>query len=127
VRDHIFVFGSNLAGRHGAGAALTALREYGAIPHIGYGPMGQSFAIPTKNRKLQSLPLHAINGYVNLFLKYARQNPDMPFQVTRIGCGLAGFRDQDIAPFFTTAPDNCLFDKMWEPWLGVKHRYWGMF
>lgn len=109
----IFVFGSNLAGRHGAGAALFARRNHGAIYGQGIGPQGNSYAIPTKDYHIQTLPLETIQGYVNEFLHYARNHPELDFQVTRIGCGLAGYTDAQIAPMFANAPSNCHLPDGW--------------
>ena len=103
----IFVFGSNLAGRHGAGAALFARNNYGALYGQGVGRQGNSYAIPTKDYRINTLPLETIQGYVNEFLLYARNHPELDFQVTRIGCGLANYNDAQIAPMFTNAPSNC--------------------
>lgn len=104
----IFVFGSNLAGRHGAGAALHARRHFGAIYGQGAGRQGNSYAIPTKDRKLQTLPLPEIKLYVNAFLSYAERNPDLSFQLTPIGCGLAGYIPKDIAYMFANSPNNVI-------------------
>ncbi len=132
----IFVFGSNLSGIHGAGAAYTALIKHGAIRGQAYGFQGNSFAIPTKDKTIKfSLNLNQIQSYVNLFIKFAKDNPDKQFQITRIGCGLAGLKDEDIAPMFLDAPDNCFFDQKWEYYLlkamGPKKirsfKYWGTF
>jgi hypothetical protein len=109
----IFVFGSNLAGKHGKGAALCALRERGAIYGQGVGRQGQSYAIPTKDENLSTLPLIRIQVYVHQFKRYARENPELTFQVTRIGCGLAGYKDEDISPFFVDAPENCKLPEGW--------------
>lgn len=115
----VFVFGSNTAGIHGAGAAKEAFNKHGAKYGIGYGlsydDNGASFAIPTKDRHIQTLPTAAVEGFVKGFLTFAKSRPDLTFKVTRIGCGLAGFRDQDIAPMFVKAPSNCLFDTKWQP------------
>jgi hypothetical protein len=113
MKNNIFVFGSNLAGRHGKGAALTAFRTHGAIYGQGYGMQGNSFAIPTKDENLNTLPINKIEKYVNNFIKYATLNPDLMFQVTRIGCGLAGYEDEDIAPLFVNAPINCILPVGW--------------
>jgi hypothetical protein len=121
----IFVFGSNLAGRHGAGAALYAQRHHGAVKGHGIGRCGNSYAIPTKSRDIKTLPLESISYYVTKFRHYAWANPDLTFQVTRIGCGLAGYADAEIAPLFQPAPSNCLFDEKWKPYLGEEKRYWG--
>lgn len=109
----IFVFGSNLAGRHGKGAALHARKYFGAEYGVGIGRTGDSYAIPTKDAKLKSLPLDVISHYVYGFLHYAALNSDLEFQVTRIGCGLAGYKDSDIAPMFKGAPDNCKLPEGW--------------
>jgi len=103
----IFVFGSNLAGRHGKGAALYALKHHGAIYGRGDGPQGNSYAIPTKGFDIRTLPLRTIAYHVEQFLQYARRHPELTFKVTAIGCGLAGYRCEEIAPFFRDAPDNC--------------------
>lgn len=110
---HIFVFGSNLAGRHGAGAALFAKNHRGAIYGQGVGRQGDSYAIPTKSAQLVTLTLGIIASYVVDFLHYARLNPTLTFEVTRIGCGLAGYKDADIAPMFKNAPPNCRLPSGW--------------
>lgn len=109
----IFVFGSNLAGRHGAGAALFARNNYGAVYGQGVGRQGYSYAIPTKDYRINTLPLETIQGYVNEFLLYARNHPELDFRVTRIGCGLAGYNDAQIAPMFVNAPSNCFLPEGW--------------
>jgi hypothetical protein len=109
----IFVFGSNLAGRHGKGAALAAYREHGAVYGQGIGLQGNSYAIPTKDEDLNTLPLHKIQRHVETFVKFAVLNPKMKFEVTRIGCGLAGYEDNDIAPLFRGASDNCILPAGW--------------
>ena len=110
----IFVFGSNLAGRHGAGAALYARQHHGAIYGIGLGRQGNSFAIPTKDYVLRTLPLPEIRGYVDHFLGYARMLAAEKFQITAIGTGLAGYKHVDIAPMFTSAPENCIMPPEWK-------------
>lgn len=109
----IFVFGSNLAGRHGKGAALFARQHHGAIYGQGVGLQGQSYAIPTKDSYLRTLPLYEIDGYVNQFINFAYEHPELTFLVTRIGCGLAGYKDNQIAPLFRNAPNNCILPKEW--------------
>ena len=115
--DDIFVFGSNLAGRHGAGAALYAHDVYEAQYGIGVGRTGQAYAIPTKDAALNTLGLDEIAVHVYLFVDYAKKHPEEVFFVTRIGCGLAGYQDKDIAPMFRGAPDNCIFDIKWKPFV----------
>jgi hypothetical protein len=115
--DIIFVFGSNLAGRHGAGAAWVAQRVFGAKYGLGIGRSGQSYAIPTKDATLNTLALEYIHHHVKEFLEYARHHKDETFFVTRIGCGLAGYSNKDIAPMFRGAPDNCMFEQSWKEYL----------
>lgn len=105
--SRIFVFGSNLRGRHGAGAALHAAQHHSAKEGVGIGPTGTAYAIPTKDMFIQTLPLHSIKPHVDTFIRYARDNPHLRFQVTAIGTGLAGYTHSDIAPMFRDAPDNC--------------------
>ncbi len=107
--DHqIFVFGSNTAGRHGKGAALFAKKNHGAIYGQGEGLQGKSYAIPTKDKQLRPLPLEKIAAAVDQFNSFAREYPDLTFRVTAIGCGLAGYKPEAIAPLFNDAPANCL-------------------
>lgn len=110
----IFVFGSNQRGIHGAGAALTAKQEFGAEQGVAEGRTGNAYAIPTKETPWITRDLDGIRHSVNAFLDYARQHPELTFQVTRIGCGLAGYHDRDIAPMFKFAPTNCILDPRWE-------------
>jgi hypothetical protein len=110
----IFVFGSNLAGRHGKGAAKDAVREWGAQYSVGIGRTGEAYAIPTKDRNLNTLPLKEINLYVDDFLHYAKSHPDLEFFVTRIGCGLAGYTEEQIKPMFMNSPLNCILPEGWE-------------
>lgn len=109
----IFVFGSNLAGRHGRGAALEARRRYGAVYGQGIGRQGQSYAIPTKDERIRTLPLAAIREHVAQFLVYAAEHSNERFMVTKIGCGLAGYKEPDIAPMFLDAPPNCELPEGW--------------
>ena len=103
----IFVFGSNLAGRHGKGAALCARQQYGAKYGQGVGLQGQSYAIPTKDGRLNTLPLSEIAKHVRDFIAFAGVHRELGFNVTRIGCGLAGYEDSDIAPLFRAAGAMC--------------------
>lgn len=96
----IFVFGSNLAGAHGGGAARVAAEKFGAIMGQGVGLQGQSYAIPTMQGGVET-----IRPYVDAFVEFAKQHSDMTFLVTRIGCGIAGFADKEIAPLFIKAMD----------------------
>ena len=123
----IFVFGSNEAGIHGKGAALFAFKDMGAQFGKCYGHHGQSFAIPTKDELFQPLPIERINQYIQGFLAYATGHRKLKFAVSCIGCGLAGFKHEQIAPLFKDAPKNCEFDLNWQPYLGEEHNYWGTF
>jgi hypothetical protein len=109
----VFVFGSNLAGRHGKGAAKYARDNYGAQYGNGWGPQGQSYAIPTKDENLKTLNLAAIEYACQCFLVYAREHPELEFDLTPIGCGLAGYKREQIKPFFKDAPSNVHFTKEW--------------
>jgi hypothetical protein len=104
----IFVFGSNLAGRHGKGAALYARNHFGAVTGVGKGPTGQAYAIPTKDERLEVLPLREIGLYVAAFLAWADENPKLEFRVTPVGCGLAGYTPAQIAPLFKDPPANVI-------------------
>ena len=107
--DEIFVFGSNLAGMHGGGAAYVAFRQFGAQMGCGVGLRGQSYAIPTMQGGVET-----IKPYVDDFIAFAKEHPELFFYVTRIGCGIAGFRDRDIAPLFAeavNAANICLPEK----------------
>jgi hypothetical protein len=110
----IFVFGSNEAGRHGKGAALTARQEYGAIYGQAEGLQGSSYAIPTKDARLRPLPLPAIATYVRRFLAFAQAHPELSFFVTAVGCGLAGYTPAQIAPLFVGAPANCTLPEVFK-------------
>lgn len=103
----IFVFGSNLRGVHGAGAAKYAAENHNAIWGQGEGLQGTSYAIPTKDENIKTLPLHRIEIYVQRFLEFAKQHPELQFNVTAIGCGLAGYKPEQIAPMFKEFPVNC--------------------
>lgn len=98
--DDIFVFGSNLAGRHLGGAARVAYEKFGAVMGRGVGIQGQSYAIPTMQGGVET-----IKPYVDDFIRLAREWDQNTFYVTRIGCGIAGFRDEEIAPLFADAID----------------------
>lgn len=102
----IFVFGSNYAGRHGKGSALEARQKHGAIYGCGEGLQGNSYAIPTKDARLQILPVEIIKHHVDCFLLFAAVTPECHFDVVEIGCGLAGYAPEKIAPLFQRATMN---------------------
>jgi hypothetical protein len=93
--NEVFVFGSNLGGMHGGGAARTAYENFGAVWGEGVGHFGKTYAIPTMQGGVET-----IKPYVDQFIAYAAEHPELTFYVTRIGCGIAGFRDDEIAPLF---------------------------
>jgi hypothetical protein len=96
--NEIFVFGSNLDGLHGGGAARIAYDKFGAIWGQGVGLQGQSYGIPTMHGGVD-----VIKPYVDEFINFAKSHPEFKFLVTRIGCGIAGFNDKEIAPLFKDA------------------------
>ena len=98
----IFTFGSNEAGRHGKGSAKQALK-WGAIYYQGIGLFGQTYAIPTKDRKIKTLPLECIAPYIDQFIQFAIEHPKLTFLVVPIGTMLAGYKPSDIAPMFEKA------------------------
>lgn len=121
----IWVFGSNLAGRHGKGAALVARQSFGAQYGVGAGATGRAYAIPTKDGRggaslrdpAAVLPVDIIAEHVRRFIDYARANPGLRFTVTRVGCGESGYSDKDMAPLFAAAPSNCTFAHAWREYL----------
>jgi hypothetical protein len=145
VEEGVFCFGANEVGRSFSGAAKTAVEQYGAQLGISFGFTGQSFAIPTKDANLKPLYIKYIKNYVDEFLKQAKikKFPDAldksvwyynkMFMCTRIGCGLAGFTNQQIAPMFIKATSNIEFDEEWKYWLGdiasdgEPRKYWGSY
>jgi len=106
--NEVFVFGSNFAGNHGKGAALLAVKKFGARRGQGTGLMGQSYGIATKDKNLKILSLQQIDIQIGRFLRVAALHPEQRFLVTRIGCGLAHYSPKEIAPLFFSypIPDN---------------------
>lgn len=111
--NEIFVFGSNLAGMHGGGAARVAADLFGAVWGQGVGLQGQSYAIPTMQGGVET-----IKPYVDDFIAFAKEHQELKFLVTRIGCGIAGFKDEEIAPLFDEAKN---LSNVWLPkkFLGI--------
>ena len=110
--NEIFVFGSNLSGHHGGGAALLAMNKWGAIWGQGVGLQGQTYGIPTMQGGVET-----IRPYVDEFIQFANKHPEMTFLVTEIGCGIAGFPPQEIAPLFakaTTTANIHLPQRFWD-------------
>lgn len=112
--DEVFVFGSNLDGHHAGGAAYAAWKKFGAQWGVGVGMTGQCYAIPTMHGGVE-----VIKPYVDQFIQYARLHREKLFFVTRIGCGIAGFKDSDIAPLFRDAidVDNIVLPKSFVEWI----------
>lgn len=143
VDNMIFVFGSNDAGIHGAGAARIANLHRGFPRGIGEGLSARCYALPTKDVNIKSHSFAVIRRNVNNFLHLAGEMYDLEcafssddrvpmyghtrFQVTRVGCGLAGFKDINIACLFLDAPPNCWFDSKWSDELGPEYNYWGTY
>lgn len=116
--DQVFVFGSNLSGFHGGGAARAAHQLYGAEWGVAEGLTGNTYAIPTVKEHIAGpLTVEQISEAVSRFIDFAKANPDRHFFVTRIGCGLAGHCDQDIAPMFSAAPINCSLPDTWAQYI----------
>lgn len=123
VDDEIFVFGSNVQGFHGLGAAKLAAQQYGAVERVGHGLQGQSYAVATRywdfsSRRMMTLSLDVIKNHVDKFVKFTKDNPHLKFWVSGVGCGYAGYRASDIAPMFKEAI-NCSFPHTWEQSLYV--------
>ena len=106
-KNQIFVFGSNLAGMHGGGAARTAVEKFGAVWGQGVGLQGNSYAIPTMQGGVET-----IKPYVDEFIAFAKEHKELQFLVTRIGCGIAGFSVEEIAPLFKEAQS---VENIWLP------------
>lgn len=111
----IFVFGSNLAGRHGKGAALYARQNFGAEYGVGEGLTGESYAIPTKDENLRKRPHEDVAKSIQKFADFARRNPNLTFLLTPVGCGLAGFKKYEITAMLRKAhiPKNVFLTSHW--------------
>jgi hypothetical protein len=120
----IFLAGTNLDGRHGAGSARYAYLYHGLKMGVAEGLCGNTYALPTVGSKLARMMLPEVEGAVERFIQFAAQHPELQFQVTRVGCGLAGFTDAEIAPLFAASTPNCLFDEAWSEWLSGRE-FWG--
>lgn len=106
--EEVFVFGSNKAGIHGKGAALVAAQEWGAKRGVGEGVTGRAYALPTKRTPYVLLPLDEVSEAVQRFIAHALASPQKRFLLAKVGCGLAGFTERQIAPLFAKAPENVL-------------------
>ncbi|MDD2191535.1 MAG: hypothetical protein PHO12_03205 [Bacteroidales bacterium] len=94
--NEVFVFGSNESGIHAGGAARIAFEDFGAVWGVGYGLEGQTFALPTKDKEIITLPLPKVKTYLKDFIQFVYHNPQLKFYLTKIGCGLAGFTIEEI-------------------------------
>lgn len=104
----IFVFGSNLDGRHGKGAAKFANQKFGAQWGVAEGITGRCYALPTVGHNLSRMPIEDVEKHVNTFLRCTSLFPELTFLVTLVGCGLAGHKIQDIGPMFSERTDNVI-------------------
>lgn len=123
----IFVFGSNLAGIHGAGAAKFAHEQHHAIFGQGIGRTGSAYAIPTKDENILTMPVTRIVPHIDVFRDYAKVNCQLDFYVSRVGCGLAGYTDAQIAPLFHCMPNNVFLPEEWKPLLTscpISNQWW---
>lgn len=127
----VFVFGSNLSGRHGAGAAYEALkRGYPMGLAVGMHRESSCYGLPTKDCSIETLPLWVIALYIEQLKETAARYEKIPFQVTRVGCGLARdheVNDHTVAPLFINSPANLWFDDAWRLYLPHTYNYWGKF
>lgn len=109
--NEIFLFGANKSGIHGAGAAKTAHKKFGAKWGVGEGLTGRCYALPTKGYNITNMTLEEIKVHVDKFLEFAANNLDKTFLVTQIGCGLAGHSPKDIGPMFENRTENVIIPK----------------
>lgn len=130
-KKQIFVFGSNREGRHGKGAAYTALKKYNAVYGQSKGLQGNSYGIITKELRsnFPKVTLQEIQEQVDSFLKFATERQELEFLITKIGCGLAGFKEEEIRPLFNSVPKNCILPDDWSnneknQNRNSIHRYW---
>lgn len=128
--EPVFVFGSNELGKHGGGAARVAADKFGAIYGQGFGPQGNTFGIPTCSKPTgqpnSEIALKKLTFYIDCFKLWAGQyEPEKSFKVTQVGCGLAGWTKEEIAPLFISSSSNCFFDTAWADILGENVKYWG--
>lgn len=122
----VFLAGTNTDGRHGAGSARYAYLHEGLVMGVGEGRSGNTYALPTVGHNLARMCYPEVAAHVWKFIQYATEHPNEQFQVTRVGCGLAGFKDSEIAILFDNAPENCYFDEAWKEFLPNK-KFWGSF
>jgi hypothetical protein len=119
LSDTVFVFGSNLSGKHQDGVAAFAAKHYKAEFGIGEGPTGKSYAVPIADEHLENLPIIDIQWHVEQLLAYARTQREARFQLTRLGCGVGGFTDMQLAPMFKKTSDNLFVPGRW---MAINHQ-----
>ena len=112
-QNELFVFGSNLAGMHAGGAARFALTKFGAKPGVGEGLAGQSYAFPTLTADFTKVSIQALEKSRNRLFETARTHPDKTFLLTKVGCGIAGFTEEEIRPLFAGGPSNVVLPPDW--------------
>lgn len=117
--NSLFVFGSNLAGRHGGGSARYAHDNLGAEWGVYSGVTGQCYAVPTVDSNIMPLPLELVEFYVDKLIEYAWEHNRITFFCTKVGGGIAGFADEQIAPLFSNAPPNFDFPEEWKQYLDI--------
>ena len=120
AEGQVFVFGSNLKGIHGAGAAKQAVK-WGAVPGRGAGLWGRTYAIPTKRTPWEKMKLSDVEEFVQDFLFHARHHPDVEFLVTDIGTGLAGHSYEDIAALFINVPENVILSEKMQKYVDARN------
>lgn len=111
-KDQVFVFGSNLAGSHAGGAAAQAV-EWGAETGVGEGLTGQTYAFPTLTRGMKKVSRASLKKSVKKLYETCKENPDKEFLLTKVGCGIAGFSEDEIRPLFADAPGNLVLPEDW--------------
>lgn len=111
--NQIFVFGSNLAGNHMGGAALQAKEKFGAEDGVGEGLIGQSYAFPTLGYELEKLTERELVRSRDNLYKCAVENPDKEFLLTKVGCGIAGYPEEQMASLFANLPENVVLPVTW--------------
>ena len=111
--NEIFVFGSNQCGAHAGGAARLAKEKFGAQEGVGEGLTGQCYAFPTLTAGFEKVSRSSLEASRDRFFAAARQNPDKTFLLTKVGCGIAGFAEDEIRPLFKNAPENVTLPEDW--------------
>lgn len=114
TEKQIFVFGSNLAGSHGGGAARQAREQFGAEDGVGEGLTGQCYAFPTLDKELKQVPRFLLLLKVYLLYKCCEDNPDKEFLLTKVGTGIAGYKEEDMKGLFTNPPKNLVLPDNWK-------------